>query len=62
MIICTYGSVFSASAINGPSILLTLSLWRFFLGVGIGGDYPMSAVITSEFANVKYRGMMVCDY
>jgi PHS family inorganic phosphate transporter-like MFS transporter len=29
------------------------------LRTGIGGDYPMSAVITSEFATVNYRGMMI---
>ncbi|KAI8619870.1 major facilitator superfamily domain-containing protein [Chytriomyces sp. MP71] len=59
MIVCTIGSAFSASAINGFSIIVILSLWRFILGIGIGGDYPMSAVITSEFANVRYRGMLL---
>ncbi|KAJ3010324.1 UNVERIFIED_CONTAM: phosphate transporter [Siphonaria sp. JEL0065] len=59
MIVCTIGSVLSASMINGWSILVILSIWRFFLGIGIGGDYPMSATITSEFANVRYRGMML---
>ncbi|KAI8612578.1 major facilitator superfamily domain-containing protein [Chytriomyces sp. MP71] len=59
MIVCTIGSAFCAPMKNGWSILVILSLWRFFLGIGIGGDYPMSAVITSEFANVRYRGMML---
>ncbi|KAJ3066968.1 hypothetical protein HDU98_009786 [Podochytrium sp. JEL0797] len=59
MIVCTLGSTLSASMVNGWSVLTVLSIWRFFLGIGIGGDYPMSAVITSEFANVKYRGMML---
>ncbi|KAJ3048690.1 phosphate transporter, partial [Rhizoclosmatium hyalinum] len=59
MIVCTLGSTLSASMANGWSILVILSMWRFFLGIGIGGDYPMSAVITSEFANVRYRGMML---
>jgi MFS transporter, PHS family, inorganic phosphate transporter len=22
--------------------------WRFIMGVGVGGDYPLSAIITSE--------------
>jgi MFS transporter, PHS family, inorganic phosphate transporter len=26
----------------------TFVLWRVMMGVGVGGDYPMSAVITSE--------------
>ncbi|KAJ3075233.1 hypothetical protein HDU98_008849 [Podochytrium sp. JEL0797] len=59
IIICTIGSVLSGSMIHGANILQILSFWRFFLGIGIGGDYPMSAVITSEYANVRYRGMML---
>ncbi|KAI9366867.1 major facilitator superfamily domain-containing protein [Zopfochytrium polystomum] len=59
MMVCTIGSAVSAPAARGFSILVILTIWRFFLGIGIGGDYPMSAVITSEFANVRYRGMML---
>jgi len=33
-----------------------LIMWRLFLGIGIGGDYPLSAIITSEFANTRNRG------
>lgn len=29
------------------------------MGLGIGGDYPLSAVITSEFASTKIRGRMM---
>jgi MFS family permease len=36
-----------------------LIAFRFILGVGIGGDYPVSATIMSEFAGTKTRGMMV---
>ncbi|KAJ3243716.1 phosphate transporter [Chytriomyces hyalinus] len=59
MIVCTIGSAMAGPMVHGFNILVILSIWRFFLGVGIGGDYPMSAVITSEFANVRYRGMML---
>jgi len=59
MIICTLGSTLSASAVHGFTVLQIIAVWRFFLGIGIGGDYPMSATITSEFANVRYRGMML---
>ena len=34
-------------------------IWRFIMGFGIGGDYPLSAIITSEFANVRNRGAMM---
>jgi len=36
-----------------------LCFWRFFMGIGIGGDYPVSAVITAEMANTKRRGAMM---
>jgi len=36
-----------------------LIAFRFFLGIGIGGDYPISAVIMSEYANVRDRGKLV---
>ena len=29
------------------------------LGIGVGGDYPISSIITSEFATVKWRGAMI---
>ncbi|CAI5760036.1 unnamed protein product [Candida verbasci] len=28
-----------------------ITVWRFFMGVGIGAEYPTSSVIASEFAN-----------
>ncbi|KAJ3392210.1 phosphate transporter [Chytriomyces hyalinus] len=59
IIVCTIGSTFSSSLVRGMSIIVMISIWRFLLGIGIGGDYPMSAVITSEYASVRYRGMML---
>jgi MFS transporter, PHS family, inorganic phosphate transporter len=39
-------------SLSGPSSNLTMTglliFWRVIMGIGIGGDYPMSAVITSE--------------
>jgi PHS family inorganic phosphate transporter-like MFS transporter len=36
-----------------------LVVFRFVLGIGIGGDYPVSAVLASEYANRKRRGLLV---
>ena len=36
-----------------------LIAFRFILGVGIGGDYPVSATIISEFAGRLHRGLLV---
>jgi MFS transporter, PHS family, inorganic phosphate transporter len=37
----------------------TLILFRFVLGIGVGGDYPVSAVLMSEYANRRDRGKLV---
>jgi MFS family permease len=33
--------------------------FRIVLGVGIGGDYPVSSTLMSEYAGKRHRGMMV---
>lgn len=43
----------------GLNIIIMFSLFRFILGIGIGGDYPLSAIIASEFANVEKRGLIM---
>ncbi|KAK8030721.1 hypothetical protein PG990_000455 [Apiospora arundinis] len=46
---------------NSPamSIVGLMIFWRVLMGIGIGGDYPLSATITSEFATTKWRGFMM---
>ncbi|KAI0783635.1 major facilitator superfamily domain-containing protein [Abortiporus biennis] len=46
----------TGSAVN---IIRVLFLWRLVTGIGIGGDYPLSAIITSEFAPVHIRGRLM---
>ncbi|CAO2818785.1 unnamed protein product [Amaranthus hypochondriacus] len=41
------------------SVMITLCFFRFWLGFGIGGDYPLSATIMSEYANKKTRGAFI---
>lgn len=33
--------------------------WRFVMGVGIGAEYPLSAVITSEWSSTSSRATMI---
>lgn len=40
-------------------IIAYLVLTHFQVGVGIGGDYPLSAVISSEFAPIHLRGRLI---
>lgn len=53
--IMSVGAILTAFA---PNIYWLIG-FRFFLGLGIGGDYPISAVIMSEYANVRDRGKLV---
>ncbi len=52
MIVGALGSALS------PGFLF-LVIARFVLGLGIGGDYPVSAVLMSEYANRADRGRLV---
>ncbi|MCL4403152.1 MFS transporter [Candidatus Marsarchaeota archaeon] len=40
---------------------LQLVIWRFVLGIGIGGDYPISSTIVAEYANRNDRGKLVAS-
>ncbi|KAI9666431.1 MAG: acid phosphatase pho5 [Bathelium mastoideum] len=48
-----------SSASPSMSIVGLIIFWRVIMGVGIGGDYPLSSIITSEFATTKWRGAMM---
>ncbi|CAH8362924.1 unnamed protein product [Eruca vesicaria subsp. sativa] len=58
MVICSVASGLSFGH-KPKSVLATLCFFRFWLGVGIGGDYPLSATIMSEYANKKTRGAFI---
>ena len=55
VLVLAFGAVASALSPN----IWWLILFRIVLGVGIGGDYPVSSTIMSEYASKKTRGMMV---
>ncbi len=55
VIILTIGAIGSAFSQD----ITQLIIWRIILGIGIGGDYPISAIIMSEYANRKDRGKLV---
>lgn len=58
MVICAICSGLSFGS-TASSVLGTLCFFRFWLGFGIGGDYPLSATIMSEYANKKTRGAFI---
>ncbi|XP_074357008.1 inorganic phosphate transporter 1-4-like [Apium graveolens] len=58
MVICSIASGLSFGN-NPKAVMTTLCFFRFWLGFGIGGDYPLSATIMSEYANKKTRGAFI---
>ncbi|KAL2236429.1 inorganic phosphate transporter 1-4 [Sesamum indicum] len=58
MCICSIASGLSFGR-DAKSVMATLCFFRFWLGFGIGGDYPLSATIMSEYANKKTRGAFI---
>ncbi|XP_058110711.1 low affinity inorganic phosphate transporter 8-like [Magnolia sinica] len=55
MFACAIASGFSMGS-TPKAVMSCLCFFRFWLGFGIGGDYPLSAVIMSEYSNQKTRG------
>jgi PHS family inorganic phosphate transporter-like MFS transporter len=51
VVFSTIGVASSSAGFNDMNVLGWLCAWRFVMGVGIGAEYPLSAVITSEFVN-----------
>ncbi|KAL9663311.1 hypothetical protein QQ045_028151 [Rhodiola kirilowii] len=58
MVGCAVASGLSFGS-TAQSVITTLCFFRFWLGFGIGGDYPLSAVIMAEYANQKTRGAFI---
>jgi PHS family inorganic phosphate transporter-like MFS transporter len=55
LIVLAAGALASALA---PNVFWLLG-FRFILGLGIGGDYPLSATLMSEYANRRDRGKLI---
>ncbi|GBF98242.1 phosphate:H+ symporter [Raphidocelis subcapitata] len=61
LLIMIFTTIGCAAATWGPpaTFIGVFAMWRFLLGIGIGGDYPLSAVITSEYTPRHMRGAMM---
>ncbi|KAJ4974444.1 hypothetical protein NE237_007618 [Protea cynaroides] len=44
---------------TAKGVVANLCFFRFWLGFGVGGDYPLSATIMSEYANKRTRGAFI---
>lgn len=47
-------------SLSPSNTLIYISIFRILLGIGIGGDYPMSASIIVERTSTRKRGAMLC--
>ena len=65
LIVGTVGVLMSSNGYAVPGITSSMNIeswllfWRFVSGVGLGGDYPLSAVIVSEFGPKRKRARML---
>ncbi|MGH3415223.1 MAG: MFS transporter, partial [Actinocrinis sp.] len=50
--------VFALASAAAPGFI-ALVAFRFVLGIGVGGDYPVSAVLMTEYSNRANRGRLV---
>ncbi|KAJ8095356.1 hypothetical protein PM082_023126 [Marasmius tenuissimus] len=46
-------------SLSPDSCLIYLGMFRILLSVGVGGDHPMSASVTSDRTNLRKRGTML---
>ena len=49
----------TTGGISPSGALIWLGVWRIILGIGIGGDYPMSASVATDRANLRRRGTLL---
>lgn len=61
LIIMISATIFQCCVGQAPGVNFTavLTFFRIIMGIGIGGDYPLSSIITSEFATTKWRGAIM---
>ena len=50
LILIIFATLAQALTSSSPSMSIVgvIIFWRVIMGVGIGGDYPLSSIITSE--------------
>jgi len=60
IIFATIMTIACPTNLLSPShVLLWIAGWRIILGIGVGGDYPMSSTVTSDRARIRKRGTLL---
>ncbi|PVG01115.1 phosphate transporter [Serendipita vermifera] len=60
IILATIVCICVPSTLSPHNVLLWIFVCRIILGIGVGGDYPMSATVVSDRANIHRRGTLLC--
>lgn len=60
-ILISVGSIGSAFCTDSPAFTIygQIACWRFLLGAGVGGEYPLAATVTSESSSASSRGRLM---
>ncbi|KAM0259562.1 hypothetical protein ACHAQJ_003288 [Trichoderma viride] len=61
VIVSTIGVATSSHGYGDISFIGLFIWWRFVMGIGIGAEYPLSAVITSEWSSTQSRSSMLAS-
>ncbi|KAG5931489.1 acid phosphatase pho5 [Claviceps sorghi] len=63
LIVIIFATIGQSLTSGSPAcdIIGLIIFWRVIMGIGIGGDYPLSSIITSEFATTRWRGAMMAS-
>ncbi|CCE62632.1 hypothetical protein TPHA_0C04830 [Tetrapisispora phaffii CBS 4417] len=61
LIIVICATILQCTSAHSPAInfVAILTTYRIIMGIGIGGDYPLSSIISAEFATTKWRGAIM---
>ncbi|KAF8486859.1 inorganic phosphate transporter [Russula ochroleuca] len=58
IVVSTFAQALAGSS-PGVDIIGVFVVWRFLVAMAVEGDYPLSAVMTSEFASTRTRGRLM---
>lgn len=63
LIIMIFATLAQSLSSSSASMSLTglLVFWRLIMGIGIGGDYPLSSIITSEYVCLSSKVLYTAD-
>ncbi|KAI0884550.1 MFS general substrate transporter [Annulohypoxylon maeteangense] len=60
VVVATVGMTSASSGhLNSMNVYGWIGFWRALLGIGLGAEYPLSAIIATEWSSTKSRGRMI---